>query len=107
MGRKRDEIVSVDAPQQDLIIEPHGHSLAHLSIEQILNSSPVDIVVAGVLSEHSRRAYLSDIRHFLGYLTEQDAALQDVTKAHLVMYRAFLARGYAPSTVNRRLTVAR
>jgi len=91
------------------VIRPDGTQLAitPISIDDILASSPVDIVVAGVLSEHSRRAYMGDIRHFLGYITSQGVALQEVTKATLVGYRAFLARGYAPSTVNRRLTVAR
>jgi integrase/recombinase XerD len=64
-------------------------------------------VVAGVLSEHSRRAYVGDIRHFLVFLTENGIALPKVSKPVLVAYRAYLARGYAPSTVNRRLTVAR
>jgi site-specific recombinase XerD len=67
----------------------------------------VDTLIAGVLSEHSRRAYIGDIRHFLSYLAERELALPDVSKNVLVTYRAFLARGYAPSTVNRRLTVAR
>ena len=64
-------------------------------------------VVAGVLSEHSRRAYMGDIRNFLQFLTDQDVALTEITRPVIVAYRAHLARGFAPSTVNRRLTVAR
>lgn len=111
MERERKDITkaitSVDVPQQGFIIETGETNIVPSGIDDILNSTPVDIVVAGVLSEHSRRAYLSDIRHFLSYLTDHGVPLQEVTKAVLVGYRAFLARGYAPSTVNRRLTVAR
>jgi integrase len=71
------------------------------------SSNPIDLVVAGVLSEHSRRAYLGDIRHFMAFLAGSDIAFAQVNKAVMVAYRAHLARGYAPSTVNRRLTVAR
>lgn len=67
----------------------------------------VGVVIAGVLSEHSRRAYLGDIRHFLAYLSEKGIAISEISKSTLVGYRSLLARGYAPSTVNRRLTVAR
>src|SRR5437016_688680 len=63
----------------------------------------VGILVAGVLSEHSRRAYIGDIRHFLSYLSERELAVADVTKSVLVSYRALLACTYAPSTANRRL----
>ncbi len=70
-------------------------------------AAAVDTLIAGVLSEHSRRAYTGDIRHFLSFLAERELALADINKNVLVSYRAFLARGYAPSTVNRRLTVAR
>lgn len=92
---------------QELIVSSATIDINSTSIDRLLSTNPIDIVVAGVLSEHSRRAYLSDIRHFLGYIIGQGLALQEVTKGTLVGYRAFLARGYAPSTVNRRLTVAR
>ena len=85
-------------------------ALVHLASSALADSQAaeaVGIVLAGVLSEHSRRAYLGDIRHFLAHLLEKGIALSQVNKAALVGYRAFLARGYAPSTVNRRLTVAR
>jgi site-specific recombinase XerD len=68
---------------------------------------PAELVVAGVLSPHSRRAYLGDIRHFLSYLSERGIALPQVNRAVLIGYRAYLAHRYAPSTANRRLTVAR
>jgi integrase/recombinase XerD len=71
------------------------------------STSPIDLVVAGALSEHSRRAYMGDIRHFMAFLAGSDIAFAQVNKAVMVAYRAHLARGYAPSTVNRRLTVAR
>jgi site-specific recombinase XerD len=67
----------------------------------------VETVIAGVLSSHSRRAYMGDIRHFLQYLADHDTTLVEVTRPVLVSYRSYLARGFAPSTVNRRLTVAR
>jgi integrase len=65
------------------------------------------VVLAGVLSGNSKRAYLGDIRHFLGYLQERGIALQQVSKPVMIGYRAYLAHRYAPATVNRRLTVAR
>ena len=73
----------------------------------LAESEAIGLVIAGTLSEHSKRAYMGDIRHFLAYLVERDVAFAEINKALLVHYRAHLARGYAPSTVNRRLTVAR
>src|SRR5687768_3763666 len=78
-----------------------------LALASRLPPDVVGTVIAGVLSEHSRRAYMGDIRHFLQYLTDHDLTLSEVTKPVLVSYRSYLARGFAPSTVNRRLTVAR
>jgi integrase/recombinase XerD len=72
-----------------------------------LSPAVLTSVVAGVLSEHSRRAYIGDIKHFLLFLGDNEISLPEITKPVLVAYRAYLARGYAPSTVNRRLTVAR
>jgi integrase len=79
----------------------------YLNSPDQLPSDVIGTVIAGVLSNHSRRAYMGDIRHFLQFLTDRDLALTEVTKPVLVSYRAHLARGFAPSTVNRRLTVAR
>lgn len=70
-------------------------------------SNPIDLVIAGALSEHSKRAYLGDIRHFMAFLATSGIVFAQVNKAVIVAYRSHLARGYAPSTVNRRLTVAR
>ncbi|HKP54294.1 MAG TPA: tyrosine-type recombinase/integrase [Chloroflexia bacterium] len=105
----------VISPQHPVQVEPHAAyesmtalvQLASAALEDSKAAEAVGIVIAGVLSEHSRRAYMGDIRHFLSYLAERGTALAEVNKASLVGYRAFLARGYAPSTVNRRLTVAR
>jgi site-specific recombinase XerD len=111
----RVSIPDVISPQDSTALDPEiaGQSvtalvqLASAALDDSRAAEAMGIVLAGVLSEHSRRAYLGDIRHFMSYLSERSIALAQVSKAALVGYRAFLARGYAPSTVNRRLTVAR
>jgi integrase/recombinase XerD len=80
--------------------------------------SLADALVAGQLSERTRRAYASDLRELLDVLDAWGLRLQDVTKDHLHAYRAWLAgeivpglmkkeKACAPATVSRKISVCR
>jgi len=50
-----------------------------------------DALVAGQLSERTRKAYASDLAELIGDLESWRLGLRDVTKDHLHAYRAWLA----------------
>jgi integrase/recombinase XerD len=67
-----------------------------------------DTLLAGQFSPHTRRAYEGDVllfRHFMDAIGR--VHLADVTRDDLIAYRAWLMSRYAPTTVNRRLSVVR
>ncbi|HEY3414750.1 MAG TPA: tyrosine-type recombinase/integrase [Armatimonadota bacterium] len=69
----------------------------------------VDTLVAGQLSENTRRAYQRDILDFLAFtrVTQPDA-LKSVTVGQVEHYRnALMKKGAAKATVNRKLSVVR
>lgn len=66
----------------------------------------IDLVVNGLISEHSRRAYGSALVEFLEWweTTRRPA----ITKAVIQRYRSYLQdHGYAPATINQRMSAIR
>jgi len=76
--------------------------------------------IAGQLSAHTRRAYGRDIASFLNWLSGQSlspgqwqrrpgalGALRKVKRGDVIAYRSYLARGYAPLSVNRKMATLR
>jgi site-specific recombinase XerD len=69
-------------------------------------------VAAGQISEHTRRAYLSDMKQFAGFLVMLGRVHPNNTGAvrreDVLEFRAWLiGQGYAPATINRRLSAVR
>lgn len=67
-------------------------------------------MVAGELSVHTRRAYLTDSHQFAAWLTEHNLTLATVRYADMVEYRRHLYDKYAArskATAARKLTVAK
>ena len=80
--------------------------------------SLADALVAGQLSERTRKAYASDLAELIGVLEAWRLELRDVTKDHLHAYRAWLAGEEVPglktkeqacaiATVSRKIAVCR
>ena len=80
--------------------------------------SLADALVAGQLSERTRKAYASDLAELIGVLEAWRLGLRDVTKDHLHAYRAWLAGEDVPgletkeqacaiATVSRKIAVCR
>lgn len=69
----------------------------------------MDTLVAGQLSDNTRRAYQRDILDFLEFAgVTQPEALQTVTAGQVEHFRnALMKRGAAKATVNRKLSVVR
>lgn len=64
--------------------------------------APADLVLAGALSENTRRAYRRAIEDFLDGVGK---SLSEVTREDMIRYRNALMREYSPSTVALRLSV--
>jgi len=64
--------------------------------------APADLVLAGALSENTRRAYKRAIEDFFA---RTGLALSEVRRKDVIRYRNTLMREYSPSTVALRLSV--
>jgi integrase/recombinase XerD len=61
----------------------------------------------GQLSERSRRIYKNDAKRFAEWIQEQGLTVRDLTRSHMIAYRAYLGDIYAIATAARMLSVAR
>jgi len=64
--------------------------------------APADLVLAGALSDNTRRAYRRAIEDFF---TRMGLSLSEVRREDVIRYRNALMREYSPSTVALRLSV--
>jgi len=83
----------------------------------VIEKTPVESLIAGQLSTHTRKAYVADIKQFIAFIGGEDR-LCFVSKDTVVDFRDYLAKyervtatggvkRYQPTTINRKLSVVR
>jgi integrase/recombinase XerD len=79
----------------------------NLAIREV-NINPAEFThswLAGQLSDHTKRAYRTDVEQFLDWFGTYDLAA--VTRSDIFRYRDVLNNKYAPATMNRKLSSVR
>lgn len=79
----------------------------HTETDEYALTVILDAIVRRGDSDHTRRAYTSDLTTYARWLARTGRSWESVTPDDLDHYREWLAASYARATTNRRLTVVR
>jgi len=77
----------------------------------LANDSPLMAIAEALLrgrsSEHTRRTYAKDLRHFLRWCSEHGISPQHANRDHLIAYKDFVMGKYAGASPKRMMSVVR